>query len=115
MPRQKRETPAPSPDAAAVDRTVAVLSGKWTILIVCELLDGKRRFGQVMEALGGISPKVLAERLRELERRGLVTRTIYPEIPSHVEYALTEEGRTLRPIIAAMAAWGERDGDRTAG
>jgi DNA-binding HxlR family transcriptional regulator len=106
MARLKIAPLPPSPHAAAVDRTLEVIGGKWTVLIVRELLGGERRFGQVMAAIGSISPRVLAMRLRELERCGLVTRTIYPEVPPRVEYALTEEGRTLRPIVAAMAAWG---------
>ncbi len=91
----------------ALARTLAVIGGKWTVEIVNVLLDGPRRYGEIKTTLDDISPKMLSLRLRELERWGYVTRTIYPEIPPRVEYALTDQGRTLAPIIAAMVAWGE--------
>ena len=97
-------------DAEAVNRTLAVLGGKWTVQIVSNLLSGTRRFGELMAALGGVSPKMLVSRLRELEAQGLVTRTLYPEIPPRVEYALTTEGKTLAPIVEAIAHWGATEG-----
>ncbi len=96
----------------ALARTQAVIGGKWTVEIVSALLGGPRRFGELVATLGGMSGKILSIRLKELERRGFVTRTLYPEIPPRVEYALTDAGRTLAPIIVAMVAWGEAHGDR---
>jgi len=108
MPRAKKESIAITP-AAGLTRTLAVIGGKWTVQIVDALLGGTRRFGTLQHALGGVSPKMLIARLRDLEQQGFVTRTMYPEIPPHVEYALTAKGRTLKPIIDAMEAWGATD------
>jgi len=85
-----------------------VLGGKWTLLVVRDLLVETRRFGELLITLGGVSPKVLTDRLRALEADGILTRTVYPEMPLRVEYALTDLGRELRPVIDALAAWGER-------
>lgn len=101
-----------------VRRSMDVLGGKWTLLVVRDLLAEPRRFGELLVTLGGVSPKVLTERLRSLEEEGILTRTVYPEVPLRVEYALTERGRELRPVIDALAAWGERlpaDAGRPAG
>jgi DNA-binding HxlR family transcriptional regulator len=89
-----------------VSRAVEVLDGRWTILVVRDLLGGTRRFGELRESLAGISPKTLTDRLRSLEARGLVVRTMYPEIPPRVEYSLTPAGRSLEPVLAALADWG---------
>ena len=89
-----------------VRRSMDVLGGKWTLLIIRDLLVEPRRFGELLITLGGVSPKVLTERLRSLEDGGILTRTVYPEIPLRVEYALTERGRELRPVIDALAVWG---------
>jgi DNA-binding HxlR family transcriptional regulator len=103
-------TPTGAASARAIERTLEVIGGKWTVQILRDLFEGTRRFGQLQQSLGGVSPKMLIARLRELEERGLVTRTLYPEIPPRVEYSLTDDGRTLRPIIDAMAEWGETHG-----
>lgn len=89
-----------------VERTAEVIGGKWTTLILRDLLRGTRRFGELRAALGSVSPKTLTDRLRELERSGLVTRKVYPEVPPRVEYTLTPKGEALRPVVDAMAAWG---------
>lgn len=89
-----------------VGRALAVIGGKWTMLILRELYVGTRRFGELRAALAGISPKTLTERLRILEQQGIVSRTVYPEVPPRVEYSLTGRGRTLGPIIEAMREWG---------
>lgn len=95
------------PDAACpVASALEVLDGKWTILVIRDLLGGTRRFGELRASLGAVSPKTLTDRLRSLERRGIVERQMYAEIPPRVEYSLTARGRTLEPVIAALAAWG---------
>ena len=90
-----------------IHRAVTVLDGKWTLLILRELFLGTQRFGQLRATLAGISPKTLTERLRALEDHDVVTRTIYPEIPPRVEYALTERGKAALPVILALKDWGE--------
>ncbi len=95
-----------SDERCVVERTAEVIGGKWTTLILRDLLRGSRRFGELRASLGTVSPKTLTDRLRELEQSGVVTRTIYPEVPPRVEYALTDKGRALRPVVNAMAAWG---------
>ncbi|MFN4249503.1 MULTISPECIES: helix-turn-helix domain-containing protein [unclassified Deinococcus] len=92
-----------------VERTLMIIGGKWTTLILRELLAGTRRFSELRRALGRVSPKTLTERLRHLETEGILTRTVYPEVPVRVEYTLTERGESLGGIIAAMAHWGAVD------
>lgn len=89
-----------------VARAVRALDGKWTLLVLRELLGGTRRFGELRGALDGISPKTLTDRLRALEDAGLLERTLYPEIPPRVEYTLTELGRSAAPIVEALRDWG---------
>ncbi len=89
-----------------VSRAVAVLDGKWTLLVIRDLVSGPKRFGRLRTSLQGISPKTLTDRLRDLETAGLVTRTLYPQIPPRVEYELTERGMTLLPLIQALEAFG---------
>jgi DNA-binding HxlR family transcriptional regulator len=82
------------------------LDGKWTILIVRDLMGGTKRFGELRRSLTGISPKTLTDRLRGLEEHGLVDRQIFAEVPPRVEYSLTDAGRTLEPVLVALARWG---------
>jgi len=89
-----------------VSRAVEALDGKWTILVVRDLMGGTKRFGELRSSLAGISPKTLTDRLRSLEEHGLVDRRIYAEVPPRVEYTLTPAGRTLHPVLAALAEWG---------
>lgn len=83
-----------------------ILSGKWTTLIIRELLAGTRRYSELQYALLGISPKILAARLRMLEVEGLLTRKIYPTVPPKTEYTLTDLGREAEKVIRAMAGFG---------
>ena len=94
--------------ACPVERALAVVGAKWTLLILHNLMDGPRRFGELERLIEGASPKMLTARLRELEQLGLVTRTVYAEVPPRVEYRLTEAGVSLKPIIDSLADWGER-------
>lgn len=91
-----------------VERTLNVIGGKWTILILRDLFNGTRRFGELRRSLDGVSPKTLSLRLRELEAQGIVERVIYAEVPPRVEYSLTEKGKSLQPILDQMRAWGSR-------
>ena len=95
-----------------IERTVNILEGKWTLLILRELFTGTRRFGELRSALPGVSPKTLSERLRILEKQGIVGRTIYPEVPPRVEYFLTDLGQTLSPIIESLREWGTHWADQ---
>jgi DNA-binding HxlR family transcriptional regulator len=95
-----------------IERSVRVLDGKWTLLILRELFMGTHRFGQLRDALPGVSPKTLTERLRVMEGQGIVHREVYPEIPPRVEYSLTPFGETLRPVIDSLRQWGETWADR---
>ena len=94
--------------ACPVLSTTMVICKRWTALIIRDLMTGTKRFHQLEKSLPGISPKMLSQRLHELEERGLVTREVYPEVPVRVEYSLTEKGMDIRGIIDAMAAWGEK-------
>lgn len=89
-----------------IEKTMNVIGGKWTFLILRNIFYGPQRFGELQRSLKGISPRTLSMRLKELEEEGIISRTIYSEIPPHVEYSLTEKGQSLRPIFEAMKVWG---------
>lgn len=89
-----------------VATTVSVIGSKWKLLIMRNLLDRPWRFNELKKNLDGISQKVLTDSLRTMEEDGIVTRTVYPEVPPHVEYALSELGESMRPILDAMKQWG---------
>ena len=97
-----------SNDSCPVCRTAEVVCGKWTLLIIRDLADGRSRFCELERSLAGISPRTLSLRLRALEEEGIVERRTYPEVPPRVEYALTEKGRALVPIIEDMRTYGRR-------
>ena len=85
------------------------IGGAWKILIVTRLVRGKvLRYAELRRFLRGITPKVLTQQLREMERDGLIKRTVYPEVPPRVEYRLTALGETLLPVLEAMYAWGKQ-------
>ncbi|MDR2356294.1 MAG: helix-turn-helix transcriptional regulator [Clostridiales Family XIII bacterium] len=92
--------------ACPVATTVDIIGSKWKLLIIRDILTGPKRFGELRKSLDGISQKVLTDSLRAMEQAGILTRTVYPEVPSRVDYALSELGETMRPIIAAMESWG---------
>ena len=89
-----------------VARASDVLSGKWTTLIIRDLLADKKRFSELARSLGGISPRVLSERLSMLEGEGLISKKIYPTVPPMTEYQLTAKGQGIRPVINALAQFG---------
>lgn len=90
-----------------VEITLALISNKWKVLIMRDLLSGAKRFGELKKSLDGISQKVLTAQLRQMEESGLLTRTVYPEVPPHVEYTLTALGYSLEPVLDALRLWGE--------
>ncbi len=97
-----------------IKKTLSILGGKWTLLILRELFNGTKRFGQLQKSLQGISPKTLSSRLQELEKEGIVARKVYPEVPPRVEYSLTSRGESLKKIIQTLVEWGaEHLGDGT--
>src|SRR5436190_11314163 len=95
-----------SNETCAVCRTADVVCGKWTLLVIRDLAEGRSRFCELERSLQGISPRTLSLRLRGLEEEGIVERQTYPEVPPRVEYALTEKGRALVPLIEDMRAYG---------
>ncbi len=95
-------------DTCPVCRTAEIVCGKWTLLLIKDLAEGCSRFCELERSLGGISPRTLSLRLRALEEEGIVDRQTYPEVPPRVEYALTEKGRALVPLIEDMRTYGRR-------
>jgi len=93
--------------ACPVATTVALIGSKWKLLIIRNLLARPWRFNELKKDLEGISQKVLTDSLRSMEADGIITRTVYPEVPPRVEYSLTELGKSLKPILDSMWAWGE--------
>jgi DNA-binding HxlR family transcriptional regulator len=95
-------------ETCPVCRTAEVVCGKWTLLLIRDLAEGRSRFCELERSLVGISPRTLSLRLRALEEEGIVARRTFPEVPPRVEYALTEKGRALVPLIDDMRAYGTR-------
>lgn len=103
---------APKPaDRCPVDFTLKMVGGKWKPLILHRLSQGMMRFGQLQRLLPHVTQRVLTLQLRELERDGLLTRTVYPEVPPRVEYRMTPPAQKLMPILAALGAWLHENGD----
>jgi DNA-binding HxlR family transcriptional regulator len=90
----------------AVEVTLSVMGGTWKPIILFHLLHGKKRFGELSRTIGAITQRMLTLQLRELEDAGIVKRTVYAEVPPRVDYALTELGRSLEPVLIAMRNWG---------
>ena len=91
-----------------VEATLDVISGKWKAVILYHLLQGTLRFGELKRRLTSITQRMLTKQLRELEASALIIRTVHAEVPPRVEYRLSDDGRTLEPILRALEAWGER-------
>ncbi|MGN0181665.1 MAG: winged helix-turn-helix transcriptional regulator [Candidatus Ornithomonoglobus sp.] len=98
----KKELPA-----CPVETTLMLISDRWKVLIIRDLLSGTKRFGELKKSVGNISQKVLTANLRKMEADGLLTREVFPEVPPRVEYTLTETGYSLKPILDSMVIWGE--------
>ena len=92
--------------ACPVETTLMLISDRWKVLIIRDLLDGTKRFGEIKKSVGNVSQKVLTANLRSMEDSGLLTRKVYAEVPPRVEYTLTETGYSLKPVLDAMVAWG---------
>ena len=92
--------------ACPVEVTLMLISDRWKVLILRDLLSGTKRFGELKKSIGSISQKVLTSNLRSMEEDGLLTRKVYAEVPPRVEYTLTELGKILQPILLAMQQWG---------
>ena len=98
----KKELPA-----CPVETTLPLIGDKWKVLILRDLMPGTKRFGELKKYVGNVSQKVLTAQLRTMEESGLVNRKVYAEVPPRVEYSLTELGKSLKPILDSMRAWGE--------
>lgn len=93
--------------ACPVETTLMLIGDKWKVLILRDLIDGTKRFGELKKSIGSVSQKVLTQQLRDMEAKGLVIRKVYAEVPPRVDYTLTETGYSLKPILDAMWNWGE--------
>ena len=94
--------------ACPVETTLTLISDKWKVLILRDLMPGTKRFGELKKSIGHVSQKVLTSQLRQMEESGLLTRKVYAEVPPRVEYTLTDLGCSLKPIMDAMWTWGEQ-------
>ena len=101
------EIKKPDLPTCPVETTLFFLSTKWSALILRDLMDGPRRFNELRRSIGRISQKVLTSNLRQMEKHGLLTRTVYAEVPPRVEYELTELGASLKPVLDTLRWWGE--------
>ena len=97
----KKELPA-----CPVETTLRLISNRWNVLILRDLMEGTKRFGELKKSLGNISQKVLTANLRAMEENGLLIRTVYAQVPPKVEYTLTDTGYSLKPVLDAMVQWG---------
>ena len=92
--------------ACPVETTLMLIGDKWKVLILRDLMDGTKRFGELKKSIGTVSQKVLTAQLRDMEEKGLLNRKVYAEVPPRVEYTLTETGYSLKPVLDSMWAWG---------
>ncbi|MDO4301395.1 MAG: helix-turn-helix domain-containing protein [Clostridia bacterium] len=96
-----------------VETTLMLISDRWKVLILRDLLGGTKRFGELKKSIGSISQKVLTSNLRSMEEDGLLSRKVYPEVPPKVEYTLTETGYSLKPVLDSMFEWGAAYKEKT--
>ena len=92
--------------ACPAETTMTLISDRWKVLIVRDLMDGTKRFGELKKSVGNVTQKMLTANLRSMEESGLLTRKVYAEVPPKVEYTLTETGYSLKPVLDAMIEWG---------
>ena len=110
--RMSKELPKELPQCP-VEITLSLISNRWKVLILRDLMDGAKRCGELRKSLGNITQKVLTSNLREMEEDRLIIRTVYVEVPPRVEYQLTDMGYSLKPILESMKTWGSRYKDST--
>ena len=92
--------------ACPVETTLQLMGNRWKVLIIRDLLEGTKRFGELKKSVGAITQKVLTQNLRTMEESGLLTRKVFAEVPPRVEYTLTQTGYSLKPVLDSMVAWG---------
>ena len=97
----------PSQYRCPMEATLDLIGGKYKALALWHLREGALRFSQLQRLMPGVTPKMLTQQLRDLERDGLLSRTVFPVVPPHVEYSLTELGQSIEPVLAAMCDWGK--------
>ena len=90
-----------------VETTLMIIGDKWKVLILRDLMNGTKRFGELKKSIGSVSQKVLTAQLRDMEEKALLIRKVYAEVPPRVEYTLTETGYSLKPVLDAMQNWGK--------
>lgn len=95
-----------SQDFCPVARTLDVIGDRWTLLVLRDVANGITKYSDLLESLKGISPNLLAQRLKRLEKEGVLERSFYSDHPPRAEYKLTQKGRDLRPVLSSMAEWG---------
>lgn len=96
----------------SVEMTLKVIGGKWKLVILCHLMDGVKRFGELKRGMPDITQKMLTQQLRELEDDGIIHRKVFVQVPPKVEYSLTEYGRTMEEVLNVMAGWGRKHQER---
>jgi DNA-binding HxlR family transcriptional regulator len=102
------------PKIGCIAADMEIVGNKWTALILRDLANGPKRFSELEKSVGSINPRTLSQRLDDLEQHKIVTKKAYAEVPPRIEYALTEKGRDLVPVLKQMAAWGEKYYDANA-
>lgn len=95
----------------AVEATLTLIDGKWKGVILFHLLDGTLRFNEIRRKLPSVTQRMLTHQLREMEADGLISRTVFPQVPPRVDYALTDRGRSLQPVLMALKQWGDANAD----
>lgn len=93
--------------ACPVETTLMLIGDKWKVLILRDLMNGTKRFGELKKSIGHVSQKVLTAQLRDMEEKGLVSRKVYAQVPPKVEYTLTDTGYSLKPVLDSMVKWGQ--------
>ncbi len=96
------------PKVGCIASAMEIIGNKWTALILRDLTEGPKRFGELEKSVGSINPRTLSQRLDDLEKHAIITKTVYGEVPPRVEYALTTKGADLEPVLRQMAAWGDK-------
>ena len=100
--------PVLEPQVGCIASAMAIIGNKWTALILRDLSEGPKRFGELEKSVVGINPRTLSQRLDDLEQHAIITKTSYAEVPPRVEYTLTQKGVDLMPVLRQMAEWGDK-------